>query len=152
MAVDPSFGDFHGGFQTSEEMRHVFIAYYPRMKDDRSCFSGLSPTTIATFAGIDELAPIVPEVDPVIVSPKALKGRNLTTYLQQKDDWNDELVANSLHLLRYAPRQTMCYYRPTEHVHITEHMVGYSKDLVEWVETRHFTASFGAAVEGGGGL
>ena len=130
----------------------MFIAYYPRMADDRSCFSGLSPTTIATFAGVDELGPIVPEVDPVIVSPRALKGQNLTTYLQQKTDWDDELVANSLHMLRYAPRQTMCYYRPTENMRITEHMVGYPKDLIEWVEQRHCTAGFGAAVEGDGRL
>jgi len=70
-----------GGFQTSEEMCHVFIAYYPRMADDRSCFSGLSPMTIATLAGIDELAPIVPEVDPTILSPLHLKGKKITEYL-----------------------------------------------------------------------
>lgn len=45
-----------GGLSTSEEMCMVFLVYYPRMRNVRTCLSGLTPQTVMTLTSVLKVA------------------------------------------------------------------------------------------------
>jgi len=104
-----------GGYTLGEhEQCLAYLLYYPRMKGSRPCLSGLTPSTVLSISGVEEIEGYKVGADPIIKSPKKYAGQSLTKYLTTKLDWDDDLIKESQYLIRYGRQHAQCYSNKVE--------------------------------------